>query len=43
MATLNDAILGPAGGYDQGRSDRSIEQIVACPRVCGATIADVCA
>ena len=38
-------LYGPAGGYDEGRSDRwtSIEQIVACTRVFGATIADVCA
>jgi acetylornithine deacetylase len=38
-------LYGPAGGYDEGRSDRwtSIEQIVACARVYGATIADVCA
>ena len=38
-------LYGPAGGYDEGRSDRwtSIEQIVACARVFGATIADVCA
>ena len=38
-------LYGPAGGYDEGRSDRwtSIEQIVACSRVFGATIADVCA
>jgi acetylornithine deacetylase len=38
-------LFGPAGGYDEGRSDRwtSIEQIVACARVFGATIADVCA
>jgi acetylornithine deacetylase len=37
-------LYGPAGGYDEGRSDRwtSIEQIVACTRVFGATIADVC-
>ncbi len=37
-------LYGPAGGYDEGRSDRwtSIEQIVACARVFGATIADVC-
>ncbi len=37
-------LYGPAGGYDEGRSDRwtSIEQIVACARVYGATIADVC-
>lgn len=38
-------LYGPAGGYDEGRSDRwtSIEQIIACARVFGATIADVCA
>jgi len=38
-------LFGPAGGYDEGRSDRwtSIEQIVACTKVFGATIADVCA
>ena len=38
-------LYGPAGGYDEGRSDRwtSIEQIVTCARVFGATIADVCA
>ena len=38
-------LYGPAGGYDEGRSDRwtSIDQIVACTRVFGATIADVCA
>ena len=38
-------LYGPAGGYDEGRSDRwtSIEQIVQCARVFGATIADVCA
>jgi acetylornithine deacetylase len=38
-------LYGPAGGYDEGRSDRwtSIEQIVACTKVLGATIADVCA
>jgi len=38
-------LYGPAGGYDEGRSDRwtSIEQIIACTRVFGATIADVCA
>jgi acetylornithine deacetylase len=38
-------LFGPAGGYDEGRSDRwtSIEQIIACARVFGATIADVCA
>jgi acetylornithine deacetylase len=38
-------LYGPAGGYDEGCSDRwtSIEQIVACTRVFGATIADVCA
>lgn len=38
-------LYGPAGGYDEGRSDRwtSLEQIVACTRVFGATIADVCA
>ena len=38
-------LYGPAGGYDEGRSDRwtSIEQIVACARVFGATIADICA
>ena len=37
-------LYGPAGGYDEGRSDRwtSIEQIVTCSRVFGATIADVC-
>jgi len=37
-------LYGPAGGYDEGRSDRwtSVEQIVACTRVFGATIADVC-
>ena len=38
-------LYGPAGGYDEGRSDRwtSVEQIIACTRVFGATIADVCA
>lgn len=38
-------LYGPAGGYDEGASDRwtSIEQIVQCARVFGATIADVCA
>jgi len=38
-------LYGPAGGYDEGRSDRwtSIEQIVACTLVFGATIADICA
>jgi len=38
-------LYGPAGGYDEGRSDRwtSIEQIIACTKVFGATIADVCA
>src|SRR5262245_39707025 len=37
-------LYGPAGGYDEGRSDRwtSIEQIVTCSRVFAATIADVC-
>jgi acetylornithine deacetylase len=37
-------LYGPAGGYDEGRSDRwtSIEQILTCARVYGATIADVC-
>ena len=37
-------LYGPAGGYDEGRSDRwtSVEQIIACTRVFGATIADVC-
>ncbi|HTC23281.1 MAG TPA: M20/M25/M40 family metallo-hydrolase [Gemmatimonadales bacterium] len=37
-------LYGPAGGSDEGRSDRwtSVEQIVTCARVFGATIADVC-
>jgi len=37
-------LYGPAGGYDEGRSDRwtSVEQIIACTRVFAATIADVC-
>jgi acetylornithine deacetylase len=37
-------LYGPAGGYDEGRSDRwtSVEQILTCARVYGATIADVC-
>jgi acetylornithine deacetylase len=44
-ARIPCCLYGPAGGYDEGRSDRwtSIEQIVACARVFGATIADVCA
>ena len=38
-------LYGPAGGFDEGASDRwtSIEQIVQCARVFGATIADICA
>jgi acetylornithine deacetylase len=38
-------LYGPAGGYDEGRSDRwtSIAQIIACTKVFGATIADICA
>jgi acetylornithine deacetylase len=38
-------LYGPAGGYDEGRADRwtSVEQIVTCTRVFGATIADLCA
>ncbi len=38
-------LYGPAGGFDEGRSDRwtSVEQIVTCTRVFGATIADLCA
>src|SRR5262245_16348894 len=38
-------LYGPAGGFDEGRADRwtSVEQIVTCTRVLGATIADVCA
>jgi acetylornithine deacetylase len=38
-------LYGPAGGYDEGRSDRwtSIQQIIACTKVFAATIADVCA
>lgn len=37
-------LYGPAGGYDEGRADRwtSVEQIVTCTRVFGATIADLC-
>jgi acetylornithine deacetylase len=37
-------LYGPAGGYDEGRADRwtSVEQIVTCARVFGATIADIC-
>lgn len=37
-------LYGPAGGFDEGASDRwtSVEQIVTCARVFGATIADVC-
>jgi acetylornithine deacetylase len=38
-------LYGPAGGSDQGSADRwtSVEQIVTCARVFGATIADLCA
>jgi acetylornithine deacetylase len=38
-------LYGPAGGYDEGRSDRwtSVEQIVTCTRVFGGLIADICA
>lgn len=38
-------LYGPAGGFDDGASDRwtSVEQIVTCTRVFGAMIADVCA
>lgn len=38
-------LYGPAGGYDEDRADRwtSVEQIVTCARVFGATIADTCA
>jgi acetylornithine deacetylase len=37
-------LYGPAGGYDEGRSDRwtSVEQIVTCTRVFGGLIADIC-
>jgi acetylornithine deacetylase len=38
-------LYGPAGGSDQGSADRwtSVEQIVTCAKVFGATIADLCA
>jgi acetylornithine deacetylase len=37
-------LYGPAGGYDEHSADRwtSVEQIVTCTRVFGATIADIC-
>jgi acetylornithine deacetylase len=37
-------LYGPAGGYDEGRSDRwtSVAQIVTCTRVFGGLIADLC-
>lgn len=37
-------LYGPAGGFDEGAADRwtSIEQIMTCARVFGATIPDVC-
>jgi len=37
-------LYGPAGGYDEKSPDRwtSVEQIVTCSRVFGATIADIC-
>jgi acetylornithine deacetylase len=37
-------LYGPAGGYDEASPDRwtSVEQIVTCARVFGATIADIC-
>ena len=42
---VSGTALQVTGGYDEGRSDRwtSIGQIVACTKVFGATIADVCA
>lgn len=38
-------LYGPAGGYDEDRADRwtSVEQILACTRAFGATIADASA
>ncbi len=38
-------LYGPGGGYVEGSADRwtSVEQIVTCTRVFGATIADLCA
>jgi acetylornithine deacetylase len=38
-------LYGPAGGYDEGSADRwtSVEQIIACSRVYGAMIAEICA
>lgn len=38
-------LYGPAGGFDEGASDRwtSVEQMVTCARVYGAMIAETCA
>lgn len=37
-------LYGPGGGYEETSADRwtSVEQIVTCTRVFGATIADIC-
>jgi acetylornithine deacetylase len=37
-------LYGPGGGFVEGSADRwtSVEQIVTCARVLGATIADIC-